>query len=136
MTRFLLFRLEHIVETDPFRGREAAGLLAYLRHRLSFGVLNHQLYLLAVEYTLDDGAVTHGNGDALLYDVVTRTLIVLESKSGLRSAKGSQMNLAAAAAAAESQAQRLSGRIHSWLRHSLLGPRLQVDQVVHQAVVV
>jgi hypothetical protein len=133
MTRFLLFRLEHIVETDPFRGREAAGLLAYLRHRLSCRGATH---LLAVEYTLDDGAVTHGNGDALLYDVVTRTLIVLESKSGLRSAKGSQMNLAAAAAAAESQAQRLSGRIHSWLRHSLLGPRLQVDQVVHQAVVV
>jgi hypothetical protein len=64
-----------------------------------------RLVLVAVEYAFDDGACKHGRGDALLYDEISRKLIVLECKR--RGHRGK----------AAAQAKEYARRLASWLRH-------------------
>ena len=83
------------------------------------------MFLVAVEYEIDDGYLTHGVGDALLFDGDT-SLYVLECKS-LTTVEGRNVRPAKRAVRMEELSQQTAKYVHrirSWVRHLSCDPLL------------
>lgn len=120
-----LERLNDLIQRSPLCRKEYALIGTHMSS-------NPGLFLIAIEYEIDDGRLTHGCGDALLFDG-TGTLFVLECKS-LTTVDGRDVRPCKRIVRLDEirqQTKKYADRIRSWIQHLSGDPLLSQLSAIH-----
>lgn len=111
------------VESSDARTREFDLLLRFFeaekarRRTVGSDTGGDRLFLVAVEYEFDDGALTQGHGDAIMVDEASDKMYVVECKLLSSKTESDTFRAERRLASVRAQASKYALRVGSWIAH-------------------